>query len=248
MILIEEINKYGTTLAYNHDKVLIAKSCGKCKELKSLSFFHKTKRCKLTGTVSSCGACLKDFHHKYYRKNTRTFKSNYDENGLVVSRECSKCKKLMTIDNFHMHKKGKDGYNAYCVECTSEQGKDYRAKIPEKLKARSRNYYKNNLHKVKTSNGVRHSKLKNQRAFYKNFEKEIFDIYSEALRINESGVTRVAVDHIIPVLHKNVCGLHCPKNLRITEYGYNCSKGNKWDGTHENANWETDWRKSREQK
>jgi hypothetical protein len=239
MILIEVINNYGTTLAYNHDNVLIAKSCGKCSEVLSLSQFHKTKVCKTTGTVSSCRLCLKAFHNKNYRKNTRNYITIY-ENNFPVSRECSKCRKHISIEMYHRHKKGKDGYNSYCMDCTAVSGKEYRDKIPEQLKLRHERYYESNKQKVKVINAVRRHKQRDQKEFYKNFQEDITKIYEQAINSTDN----VAVDHIIPLKHPNVCGLHYPQNLRIISHSENCSKQNKWDGTNDNTNWKTDWRKS----
>lgn len=58
---------------------------------------------------------------------------------------------------------------------------------------------------------------------------EIRAIYLEAARISsETGIPH-EVDHIIPIKHKLVCGLHVPENLRIIPATENRSKGNRFN-------------------
>lgn len=51
----------------------------------------------------------------------------------------------------------------------------------------------------------------------------IIDIYKEAIRL---GMT---VDHIIPLTHPLVCGLHVQSNLRVIDGVENSKKGNKFN-------------------
>ena len=62
--------------------------------------------------------------------------------------------------------------------------------------------------------------------------EEIRAIYLEAARISlETGIPH-EVDHIIPIKHKLVCGLHVPENLRIIPATENRSKNNKFKPQH----------------
>lgn len=45
------------------------------------------------------------------------------------------------------------------------------------------------------------------------------------------------VDHIVPINHPDVCGLHMPWNLQYLPSVLNSQKGNSFDGTYENESW-----------
>lgn len=61
-----------------------------------------------------------------------------------------------------------------------------------------------------------------------NLEK-IKAIYAERDRIEEETGIPHEVDHIVPIVNRLVCGLHCEANLRVIPTAENRSKSNKFD-------------------
>jgi hypothetical protein len=57
---------------------------------------------------------------------------------------------------------------------------------------------------------------------------EIRKVYKEAARLTERTGVQHHVDHIVPLNHPRVCGLHVHYNLRAIPAGPNMSKNNHW--------------------
>lgn len=57
---------------------------------------------------------------------------------------------------------------------------------------------------------------------------EIRAVYREADRLSTITGVKHQVDHIVPLNHPRVCGLHVHWNLRAIPAGPNMSKGNNW--------------------
>lgn len=61
----------------------------------------------------------------------------------------------------------------------------------------------------------------------------ILDLYLFAALLRRQG-TAVEIDHIVPLMHPHVCGLHCLDNLRVIPRAQNQRKSNKyWPGMWE---------------
>lgn len=58
--------------------------------------------------------------------------------------------------------------------------------------------------------------------------EEVLAIEKAARQMTLSTGVQHSVDHVVPLRHPLVCGLHCPANLRVIPLVENIHKGNRW--------------------
>lgn len=68
-------------------------------------------------------------------------------------------------------------------------------------------------------------------AIAKHFAKEIQEIYLDAALKTQLEGVKYQVDHIVPINHPLVCGLHVPANLQVMTGEANLEKSNTYDPT-----------------
>lgn len=167
-------------------------------------------------------------------------------------KKCTKCLIDRSIDNFYISK-NKNGYirtSTCCKICHREiqkiyskenrdrlleNNKKWREKNKEHIKAYYKKYSeenkeiilqkaaifaKNNKNKVNFKNALRRAKkLKATPSWVDNIK--LREIYLNCPKNHH-------VDHIIPLIHEKICGLHVPWNLQYLPASENLSKGNKF--------------------
>ena len=69
----------------------------------------------------------------------------YDNKGKLISKECTCCREIKPVSEFHKCEKSKDGLFAQCKKCRNKNNKKYRQENPDyfkKYKQENPNYFK----------------------------------------------------------------------------------------------------------
>lgn len=125
-------------------------------------------------------------------------------------------------------------------EAYNKKNREFKNSCPE----RKERYYQytrewKKANKDKVNNGLmkRYAKKKQSSLNSDIYDEEIEKIYKECSELqSQTGVCQ-NVDHIVPLVHKDVSGLHVPWNLQILTKEDNMDKSNKFDGTNDNISW-----------
>lgn len=187
------------------------KICTKCKMQKTLDHFGKHSGVK-SGLQPACRACLSAQTKNWY--------------GLNKERKAATVAAWQAANPEVRQANIKDW-----VEANREKTRAYTRKWAKSNRP-AINEYKRKYRHQNPEAVVRHeirrrtSKTQAEVAWADTFL--IGEIYSlSKLRTKLTGV-KFAVDHIVPLRNKHVCGLHVESNLRIVENHINVKKGNRW--------------------
>ena len=224
--------------------MLQEKTCTNCFAVKEISLFYNTH--------SQCKECIKDKRKERYSKNkTKELKKikeyyhNNKDNILSYNKNYREFNSSKIKEQRHSYYKNNK-------EIIKNKVKDYRNINLNKVKVRESQWRFNNKiykkkkdaeYRLKNKNNPVYKAKNNarlaKRRFYQlratlifldyNFQNEIKQFYIKAKELEKSTKVKYHVDHIVPLLGKNVCGLHVPWNLQILEAKENLSKGNKYE-------------------
>lgn len=249
MILIEEKTRKGRSYFLNTDQVIVAQECIQCEDVLPIFKFSKASN-KPFGIHTVCKSCTKDYKQKYHK--TERCKSLVKKNALKHKdsiaayqkryREANKEK--LSKEKKEWQRANKEKVNERCriwVSNNKERRADITRKSSQKHKEKRR-AYKREYRKIKPE--IRTDwRIDKRLGHVRYFLKEVNEIRLQ-IRIANRGKhasEHLTVDHIIPLVHSDICGLNCPSNLQVLTRSENAFKNNRWDGTYDNESWRKEY-------
>jgi hypothetical protein len=158
------------------------------------------------------------------------------------SKTCYSCKQTKAKVDFHKHNLMRDGYLNLCKSCSYENKKIIRLENPEArklehIRLRERmgfmtrqEYFAKRLLTAKGRKASSNQYAHKRRLKTKNFEFTELDqfVFDEASKLKELRKTATGIDwhidHIVPLNHKNACGLHNAYNFQVVPAKWNLTK------------------------
>jgi hypothetical protein len=216
------------------------KKCCRCGVVKSTTEFYKCNKAK-DKLQSSCRDCKKQFSN------------NRNNEVKAKSKVCIHCKVEKPTSEFRMNRSSSDGLRHECKDCKYEMDREYRISNWDTLYVKKKKYADDNRESLNKSRMRLYysnvNKYRSRSLFYiqarRNsqpkwtiqFKDEWDKLNSKRLRIEELTGNKYNIDHIIPVMHPDVCGLSVPWNYQLLTKQDNVRKSNQFDGTYDNESW-----------
>jgi hypothetical protein len=182
------------------------KPCSKCSVILPMESFYRSKK-EPCGRESQCKSCASK------QKKARYEKLKLDPaKTLVEQKICTRCKQMLDSSHFKAFVAGSSGLSSWCKSCHGEDNRRYKRQNKVKVLA--------------WANKRRAAKLQATPA-WADF-KAIEAVYQKAAQLTEETGIKHEVDHIIPLIHPLVQGLHVPENLQILTAKENMAKNNRF--------------------
>lgn len=170
-------------------------------------------------------------------------KHGHISNRTVIDGTCVVCKRRLALDyhsrNYHKNKPNiliyqKLHYKEHCEHKKQQQKDWWHNKRTEHTKE-NRNVYLKKYNKSERGYAIKRTadafrraqKLKATPSWYTQEELQIREMYALCKKITKDSGIQHHVDHIVPLINKYVCGLHCRANLQIITAKDNRTKGNQ---------------------
>jgi hypothetical protein len=211
------------------------KSCSGCNEVLSLeNFVFKKSRQQY---VARCKTCTKKYAKSY--RSTAEYKQKFNQRRKERYHSEPEYRKKHIKNMTDWVEKNKDYYLEKQKTAIRKRREDpsWWDLNKDKLKKTTKNWARKNPDKLREYSLRYRGNKSNFKPTSDDFLK-IKEIYTKCQEL-ACGNIKYHVDHIIPLNHPDICGLHSFLNLQILTESENCKKRNLWDGTYDNSGWRT---------
>lgn len=228
------------------------KTCSKCGDEKDESNFHKNSASK-DGLRPDCTQCKKlqykewapnfaskQCNHCGYEKTASEFypksacckicrdlKTNMRAKALQFKAESSESAKKILLASIEKMRATNAKWRIANKEKVRAKVYQWRKDNPDAYHSINAKSRKKNFARVMVSNGQRRAIEKSATPSWAN-KKTMASFYKTARGLNMLFGEWHHVDHIVPLNHKLVCGLHCEANMQILTAAENFLKNNRF--------------------
>lgn len=218
---IDELKLWIKENNINHN----SKKCGKCLKIKTITDFSSGQQ----NPSGWCKFCVNFYNSDYYKNNENVLKENASDYYYNNYEKCRKQQKIYYNENYEekikiVQKIWRDNNRNLITEYNDFYYKENKESLIEyQYNYRQENRALSNFWKAKYRSSKKQAIPK-----WVNFDKikEIYDLSTKLTK--ETGILH-HVDHIIPLQHDLVCGLHVEDNLQILTAEENIKKSNKFE-------------------
>lgn len=176
---------------------------------------------------------------------------------MVTEKCCRRCGVVKPAREYRADNRYRDGLGSWCASCHRERNSEWARENRGRLSEKTASWRAANPEKVQATNARSKRKHatrlaeQNRQWGQKNRDKRrattakrkaaklratprwadieaIREVYSKAAEMQAATGVRMHVDHVVPLQHPLVCGLHCEANLQVIDGAANEAKKNYW--------------------
>ena len=217
-----------------------------CRDCASSRKVVKTRELYLTGKIR-CNKCFEEFpatsEHFYKNAKTQTgffvtcklctkkrnSPEQYQKEILLKHgfKQCASCAQVKTLKKFYKNKAYFAGVDRICMDCNLKRQKNKREANYEEKIEKERDYRRRNPH---IYNANKQDKARSFPKWLGEAERQaVRELYQEANLLSTLTGTPHEVDHIVPIKHEKVCGLHVAWNLQVVTRTANRRKSGRFE-------------------